>query len=223
MLSRSAWCGALLALYVPLTHAMPTEAELEAYDVITNVEPISTGFVFYDHAYIDAPYRVTQRGVSVYINDIKVYSFPLYALFPSPTQAELAMATSPPPPNVHVVTRRGVETVEEAVGQARTWRRSFESSLMAGRMLVISKNTSALYSCGGDKAKRHLQAILTLRTKEPAQPGAPQMQTQGAALHDAGFRLHYECFPGLMTNFTASPQLEQRIQEMLSKEQEPEE
>jgi len=35
-------------------------------------EPIATGFVFKDGAYLDAPYLVSRRGVSVYVNKVGV-------------------------------------------------------------------------------------------------------------------------------------------------------
>ena len=35
-------------------------------------EPISTGFVFKDGVYVDAPYVVSRRGCDIYVNDVKV-------------------------------------------------------------------------------------------------------------------------------------------------------
>ena len=74
---------------------------------ITKGEPIETGFLFVDGKYIDAPYVVERRGVSIYINNIMISPGPEYPPYdyrvetdPGDDPPADMFPTEPPPPGV---------------------------------------------------------------------------------------------------------------------------
>ena len=73
---------------------------------------------------------------------------------------------------------------------------------------------------GFAKDARKLSAILKLRNKNIANlpPGKQRLQAQAGEVAAQGPNLHPHMFQNLLTNFVASPQLEERIQKLLLEE-----
>jgi len=73
---------------------------------ITKGEPIETGFLFVDGKYLDAPYVVERRGVSIYVNNIMIRKGPEYPPYDYRVETDPGdpppdvSPTEPPPPGV---------------------------------------------------------------------------------------------------------------------------
>ena len=277
---------ALTAAAAPPPDEAAPPAQVALYGVYTNVPLISNGFVFVGHQYLDAPYRVTQQGLRIYVNDRLVDQ--VHALAPPPT------VTSPPAVPATLTTnssiisdelyaylrelafyvrqnvphdqqyeehirliallpciqstncnlgsarltirsyrgeelviglqplgRRGIETVADAQRALRNTREYFERSLQDGNALFICAGGSSRIELPVMMVKDMLPPILLLRNRNIKNvPSQSIVSAQAQSLMEAGLALQENMFPDLLTNFTASSQLDQRIQEMILRAQE---
>lgn len=95
-------------------------------------------------------------------------------------------------------------------------RSYYETALREGRAIFLVKQGSSRQELPASVVRRRLPAILLLRNRNiRSAPAHERASKQSEALAHAGLRLNPGLLPDLLTNFTASSQLEQRIELML--------
>jgi hypothetical protein len=292
-MNRTAWktllCCAFLstllgtAVAVAAPHDGSDAAELAQYGSVTNVSIVTNGFVFVGNAYLDSPYRVTQEGLCIYINDELMDRVSVLSCVPS--------VTSPPPVPASIATntsifsdevcgysqqvtfyriqnfsleegyakeialmrllpcisridynptttrctlhswrgeeltgllrpagRKGIQSRKDALAALGRTRSYFEQALAEGQVIIVAKGGGTRMQIPPMAVKRELPAILMLRNRNIASTpvdGRPQAQAQ--ALARVGLRIDPRLFPDLLTNLTASAQLEERITLLIDK------
>jgi hypothetical protein len=112
--------------------------------------------------------------------------------------------------------RKGIESTQDALQALARMRCYYEQSIHAGQVIMFAKGGSTRMQIPPMAVKRELPAILLLRNRN-IKSAAPEsrVSAQAQAVAQAGLRIDEKILPDLLTNFTASTQLEQRIGELL--------
>ena len=112
--------------------------------------------------------------------------------------------------------RSALREKNDVMRELDTTRNYYQRALQEGRAIFLVKQGGSWQELPASVAKRHLPAILLLRNKNIKNaPAQEQASKQSEALAHAGLRLNPGLLPDLLTNFTASSQLDERIEKML--------
>lgn len=259
------------------------DLKIETFGSHLDSEEISDGFLFIGNEYIDAPYKVTSKGLGIFVNDRlvdRIHLPPYYGLedadpimptnitentsiydpvykkymkhkfafinknYPNqhkekkieayqnlPNIKKIDLDNNPNYITIHTfigesirgniaMHGRRVKTDLNSITQrVEGKRQQYERRLKRGSVTFVARN-------GGMKrifAKnpKKLSAILKLRNKNIANLplGKQQLEAQSKEIAKFGLDLQPDFQPNLLTNFVASPQLDERVQELLLKEE----
>jgi len=262
-----------------------TDLKIETFGSRLNHESIQNGFLFIDNEYIDAPYKVTSKGLGIYVNDRlvdRIYLPPYYG------QEELGNTNPAMPTNITESTSiydpiykkymkhkfafirkkypnqyiekkievykslpniKKIEMTDQSgiiilytnkEGSIRTninphgrrvktdfnsitqrierLRKFYIKNLKDEDVLFVNKRGGM--KKGFAKNPRKLSAILKLRNKNITNlpSGKQRLQAQAGEVANQGLNLDTNMYQNLLTNFVASPQLEERIQNLILEE-----